>query len=68
MAKTAYMADLPKHRKLAGEKLFTSTEFDLFCPMLVKRTKGLSSNTVLVKHYDRIFTCMTVQAVHLKLT
>ena len=54
------MADLPKHRMLAGQKPFTSTGIDLFGPMLVQRTKGTRSNTALVKCYGIIFTCMTV--------
>ena len=39
--KTTYMADLPKHRMLAGQKPFTSTGIDLFGPTFVKRTKQL---------------------------
>ena len=68
MAKTTFTADLPKERMLAGQKLFTSTEIDLFGPMLVKRTKGTRSNVALVKRYGIIFTCMTVRAVHLELS
>ena len=53
---------------LAGQKLFTSTEINLFGPMLVKRTKGTRSNVALVKRYGIIFTCMAVRAVHLELS
>ena len=62
------MADLPKDRKLAGQKPFTSTGIYLFGTMLVKRTKGTRSNAALVKRYGIVFTCVTVQAVHLELT
>ena len=67
-AKTTYMADLSKGRMLGGQKLFTSTGIDLFGPMLAKRTKRTRSNATLVKCYGIIFTWMTVQAGHLKLT
>ena len=55
-------------KMLADQKPFTSTGIDLLGPMLVKRTKGTRSNAASAKRYGIIFTCMAVQAVHLKLT
>ena len=55
-------------RMLAGQKPFTSTGIDLLGPMLVKRNMGTRSNAASVKRYGIIFTCMTVQTVHLELT
>ena len=55
-------------QNVSWSKPCSSIGIEFFGPMLVKRIKKARSNAALVKRYAIIFTCMTVQAVHLRLS
>ena len=56
------MADLPAVRITEGGPPFLYTGLDFFGPFLVRRGRGQSR----IKRYGVIFTCLTMQAVHLE--
>ena len=54
------MADLPPDRIIPDHPPFTSVGVDCFGPFILKRGRAMA------KRYGVLFTCLTMQAVHIE--
>ena len=61
------MADLSTERLSTKQQPFTYTGDNYFGPVYVRFSKKPRSNQANTKRYGVIFTCFTVQAVHIEL-
>ena len=61
------MADLPTERLSIKQQPFIYTSVNYFGMTYVKFSRKARSNQAIAKRYGVIFTCLTVQAVHIEL-
>ena len=60
------MGPLPTERLQINKPPFSTTGVDYFGPIIIKRGKYTRRNSVQVKRYGAVFTCLTTRAAHLE--
>ena len=64
--KPQIMGPLPTERLQINKPPFSATGVDYFGPIIIKRGKYTRRNSVQIKRYGAVFTCLTTRAVHLE--